>query len=114
MDKDPAGKPASDLTRTRAELHQLATSALAQDRWIRWRPLLDIPLLALFIALNKRKGEMEKLGENGDTRGVLRHYSQKSIQENARSMCGFFFTSSLMRRSKDTFSSSPTSNGSSS
>lgn len=38
-------------------------------------------LLALFLGLNKRKGEMEKLGDNGETRGVLQHYSMQSLVE---------------------------------
>lgn len=43
--------------------------------------VLCTALLALFLGLNKRKGEIEKLGDNGTTRGVLQHYSKQSLSE---------------------------------
>ena len=46
-----SGRQRNELTQAREELYRLATEALAQDRWQRWRPYLDVPLLALFIAL---------------------------------------------------------------
>ena len=46
-----SGKSQSDLTRARDDLLILAKQALAQDRWQRWRPYLDIPLLGVFIVL---------------------------------------------------------------
>lgn len=43
---------ASDLQRARALLSATAIRALAEDRWTRWRPWLDLPLFAgLIIAL---------------------------------------------------------------
>ena len=43
--------------------------------------ILCTALLALYLALNKRRGELEKLGDGGDTRGVLKKYSIASIKE---------------------------------
>lgn len=39
----------SELARFRTELATLAGAALAGERWRRWKPALDVPLLALFI-----------------------------------------------------------------
>lgn len=43
--------------------------------------ILCTALLALYLALNKRRGELEKLGDGGETRGVLKKYSINSIKE---------------------------------
>ncbi|MCK5130223.1 MAG: decaprenyl-phosphate phosphoribosyltransferase [Clostridiales bacterium] len=43
--------------------------------------VLCTALLSLYLALNKRRGEMEKLGDGGETRGVLKEYSVESIKE---------------------------------
>ena len=43
--------------------------------------VLCTALLALYLALNKRRGEIEKLGDDGATRGVLKNYSVDSIKE---------------------------------
>lgn len=45
------GKAETDLVRARAELLKLATDAVSQDRWRRWRPWLDSLLLAVFVVL---------------------------------------------------------------
>jgi len=44
-------RPQSELAKSRAELLNRATAALSAERWRRWRPALDVPLLALFILL---------------------------------------------------------------
>lgn len=41
--------------------------------------ILCTALLALFLALNKRRGEIEKYGNGGNTRGVLQDYSLASL-----------------------------------
>lgn len=43
--------------------------------------VLCTALLALYLALNKRRGEIEKVGDDGATRGVLKMYSIDSIKE---------------------------------
>ena len=43
--------------------------------------ILCTALLALYLALNKRRGEIEKVGEDGATREVLKNYSVESIKE---------------------------------
>ena len=43
--------------------------------------ILCTALLSLYLALNKRRGELEKLGDEGLTRGVLKLYSISSIKE---------------------------------
>jgi 4-hydroxybenzoate polyprenyltransferase len=43
--------------------------------------ILCTALLALYLALNKRRGEIEKIGEDGETRSVLKNYSVDSIKE---------------------------------
>lgn len=43
--------------------------------------ILCTALLALFLALNKRRGEIEKFGSDGSTRGVLRKYSLNSLAD---------------------------------
>lgn len=43
--------------------------------------ILCTGLLALFLALNKRRGELDKLGDSADTREVLKHYSKESLKE---------------------------------
>ncbi len=43
--------------------------------------VLCTALLALYLALNKRRGEIEKIGEDGQTRSVLKNYSVESIKE---------------------------------
>ncbi len=43
--------------------------------------ILCTALLALYLALNKRRGEIEKVGEDGETRSVLKNYSVDSIKE---------------------------------
>ncbi len=57
------------------------SGVLALDVLISPWLVLCTGLLALFLGLNKRKGELEKLGSNGGTRGVLQHYSEKSLSE---------------------------------
>jgi 4-hydroxybenzoate polyprenyltransferase len=43
--------------------------------------ILCTALLALYLALNKRRGEIEKVGDGGATRGVLKKYSVESLKE---------------------------------
>jgi 4-hydroxybenzoate polyprenyltransferase len=43
--------------------------------------VLCTALLALYLALNKRRGELEKVGDSGETRGVLKNYSVEAIKE---------------------------------
>jgi 4-hydroxybenzoate polyprenyltransferase len=43
--------------------------------------ILCTALLSLYLALNKRSGELEKVGSDGQTRGVLKKYSVESIKE---------------------------------
>ncbi len=43
--------------------------------------VLCTALLALNLALNKRRGEIEKVGDDGATRVVLKNYSVESIKE---------------------------------
>jgi len=43
--------------------------------------VLCTALLALYLALNKRRGEIEKVGDDGLTRGVLKNYSLESLKE---------------------------------
>ncbi len=44
-------QPRDDLLRAREELRQRAERALGQGRWRRWRPALDLTLLAAFVVL---------------------------------------------------------------
>ena len=44
-------QPRDDLLRAREELRQRAERALGQGRWRRWRPVLDLTLLAAFVVL---------------------------------------------------------------
>ena len=43
--------------------------------------VLCTALLSLYLALNKRRGEIEKIGDDGSTRVVLKNYSVESIKE---------------------------------
>ena len=42
--------PLTELEKARQLLSSTAIRALAEDRWQRWRPWLDWPLLLVFIA----------------------------------------------------------------
>jgi putative nucleotidyltransferase with HDIG domain len=48
-DEADAPPDATELQRARALLSATAIRALAEDRWTRWRPWLDIPLMVLFV-----------------------------------------------------------------
>ncbi len=50
MNEDPVSPtPASELEQARRLLSSAAIGALAEDRWRKWRPWLDGPLLAVFV-----------------------------------------------------------------